>query len=274
MAHAAVTARQLLFAVLLVTVASACEATDAPPAQLNPLPASASPPATPAPTAPRPTLGPLTIRVDPLNGVSDSQAAPGAYRYHVEVPQLVGLPPRDAAIDTLIRSRLQRVVDDFLDIAQNAPPGPAGSDLTCTNRTVRLTGRLVVLRVDCSEYQAGSAHANTMTQTFNCDVAGGRILALQDLFGSGSGYLDVLATAARTQLRARLGSAEEATLVNGTEPTVDHYKAFLMDRAGLVIVFDKYQVAPGTAGQPEISVTYDDVQRYLDPTVTALLTGG
>jgi hypothetical protein len=271
MARDAGAAPKLLVVTLFAALLTACAAADVQaPAADQP---STGPSAPPGPTVtPGAAASPPTVRVDVLSGTSATEGGPGAYRYRVEVPQLDGLPARSQPVDTLIRSRMQKVVDDFLGLARDNQSGPPISELTCASRTVRATSRLAVLRVDCSSYQAGSAHPSTETPTFNCDLAAGRILTLQDLFRGGAAYLAVLSAAARTQLRASLPEADEQVLNAGTAPAVANFRAFLLNRGGLVVVFARYQVAPGAAGQPEISVSYDDLQRYVAPGITDLLT--
>jgi hypothetical protein len=143
--------------------------------------------------------------------------------------------------------------------------------MDCRSRTVRLTGRLAVLRVDCTEYQTGAAHPSSRTRTFNCDLAVGRLLALQDLFGIGSAYLSVISEAARDQL-ARLHAVDDRTLADGTAPAAANFRDFLLTQAALVIVFARYQVAPGAAGQPEVSIPYPALEKYLAPGVLTLAT--
>ena len=136
---------------------------------------------------------PPTVRVDVERGASASQSGPGAYRYDVQVPQLVGVPVHGDALDAMIHGVLQRDLGAFLSAAQDAQ---APTDLTCASHTVRVTSKLAVLRVDCTSSQAGVARPTTVTHTFNCDLARARILTLQDVFGRGSAYLDLLTTAA------------------------------------------------------------------------------
>jgi len=259
-----------LLAFLVLLGGPACAATDVPP------PAQATPSSVPS-TAPSPVASvvavppsPPAVRVDVESGASPAQSGPGAYRYRVEVPQLVGLEPHGGSLDSQIRGTLQRDVDAFLAAAQDAQ---TPTDLTCTNRTVRVTARLAVFRVDCTSSQAGVAQPSSATHTFNCDLAGTRILTLQDLFSAGSGYLDVLSAAARSQFPAEAAPAAGRTVADGTAPVPANFRAFLLDQAGLVIVFPDFRVAPGMTATPQVSVSYDDLRRYLATGIASLLAG-
>jgi hypothetical protein len=266
MARAAVMGRCLL-AGLLAAALAACGTAGGPAPAASGRAAPAAPSPVPSPTS-RAAPVPPAVSVEALTGVSPSSTGPGAYQYRVEVPRLEGVGTRAQAIDAIIRSTLQRALDGFLDEARAAgPEARKPSDLSCTSRTVRAAVRLVVLRVDCSERLAGTDRPAASSMTFNCDLAAGRILSLQDLFGAGSRYLDVLSSAARAQLRSRLPASEERALDDSTTPVVDNFRTFLLDRAALVLVL----TGRFAAGQVEVSVPYADLQRYLAPGVTDLI---
>jgi hypothetical protein len=261
---------RILLAVLVLLGLPACAATDVqPPRAAQTAPPLPSPVASLVAVPPSPPTPP-TVRVDTLSGASTAQTGPSAYRYSVQIPQLVGLAPHGQALDSLIRSAMQRDIDVFLSAAQDAQ---SPTDLTCASRTIRVTAKLAVLRVDCTSSQAGVARPSTVTHTFNCDLAGTRILRLQDLFAAGAAYLDVLATAARSQFPPQATPVADRTVADGTAPVADNFKAFLLDSAALVIVFPGYQVAPGAAAEPQVAISYDDLQRYLARGITNLLTG-
>jgi hypothetical protein len=257
-----------LLAVLVLQGTLACAATDVSPAPATAPPASPepSPVASVVPVSPSPP----TVRVDMDNGASSSQSGPGAYRYSVQIPQLVGVAEHGETLDMLIRGALQRDVDSFLSAAKDAQ---SPTDLTCASRTIRVTTKLAVLRVDCTSSQAGVARPTTVTHTFNCDLVGTRILRLQDLFSEGSAYLDVLSEAARARFPAQATPAADRSIVDGTAPVADNFRAFLLDRASLVIVFPDFQVAPGAAAAPQVAVSYDDLQRYFATGIANLLAG-
>jgi hypothetical protein len=258
-----------LLAVLVLPGLLACAATDVPPApQTDHAAPSASAAPSPVASVVPASPSPPTVRVDTQSGASPSQSGPGAYRYSVQIPQLVGVATHEQTLDTLIRGAVQRDLDTFLMAAQDTQ---SPMDLTCTSRTIRITAKLAVLRVDCTSSQTGVARSTTVTHTFNCDLAGTRILTLQDLFSAGSAYLDVLSAAARARFPARATPAADRSIVDGTAPVADNFKAFLLDQAALVIVFPDFQVAPDSAAAPQVAVSYDDLQRYFATGIANLL---
>ena len=260
-----------LLAVVVLQAMLACAATDLSAPTTNRTTPPTSAPASPGPSASpvAAATSPPTVRLDPEDGSSQAQTGPGAYRYAVQVPQLVGVAPHDQTVNALIRGTLQRDLDTFLTAAQDAQ---SPTDLTCSSRTVRMTVRLAVLRVDCTSSQTGVARPTTVTHTFNCDLSGARILTLQDLFSEGSAYLDVLSSAARAKLPPQTAPAADLSIVGGTAPVANNFRAFLLDQAALVIVFPDFQVA-GTIAAPQVAISYDDLQRYFATGIADLLAG-
>jgi len=261
----------LLFVLVLAPfVLAGCEATNVQQAPAPALDQPAPPSPTPAVTAgTRPS--PPAVQMEVLAGASSAPSGPGAYRYRVEVPRLDGSAVHLGAVDVAIRGTLQRQVDEFVAQARATAAARAPSDLECASRAVRLTARLAVLRVDCTEQLAGAPRPDLVTHTFNCDLVGGRILALEDLFSGGSTYLDVLSGAARAQLRARLPPGDDRTLDDGTAPVASNFKVFLLDRPALVIVLPGRYRPADTSGPPEVPVAYADLQRYLARGVADLI---
>lgn len=220
---------------------------------------------------PLPSATPPSVQVAVFTGSSSNLSGPGAYRYRVEYPQLAGNVGKVRGIDVTIQSTIQRNITAFMDAATRGPAATGLSELDCKSRTVRASVSLAVLRVDCAEHHPGVA--NTSIHTFNCDLGRGRVLALQDLFTQGSQYLNVLSEAAGQQLRSQLRPDDQRALADVTAPIVDNFKNFLLEEDALVIVFAKLQAPPDTAGQPEVAISYRDLERYFAPGIKQLVAG-
>ena len=258
--------RRVLLAALASTLLMGCGATA--PGQDQGGDAAGGSPGSPAAAEASPSPGVPRARIVSLSGTSPVGSGPGAYHYRVDYPQLDGLSSRAQTIDVLIQATIQRDVDDFVDEARAS--GSVRSELRCQAGAVRLTARLAVLRVDCTESGGSADRPRMATRTFNCDLAGARLLALQDLFTTGSGYLDVIADEARRQL-ARPGADVQGPLEEGTAPVVANFAAFLLDQGGLVIALPRY-AAPGSSSPPQVSMPYATLQRYLAAGILDLVT--
>lgn len=101
-------------------------------------------------------------------------------------------------------------------------------------------------------YAAGSS--STDTQYFTIDKSDGHLVTLAELFPSGTDYMTAISDYVRAQM-TELNKDGNHAYYEGTDlddafksiPTLNHY--YVDDKGGLVVFFDKYQVAPGAYGR-------------------------
>ena len=103
------------------------------------------------------------------------------------------------------------------------------------------------------------------------DKVSGKIAELKDLFASDD-FASVLADNLRKQMKEAM--AKDSNKIYWVENaeigldfvTLDDRHNFYWDKDGnLVIVFDKYEVAPGSMGTPEFVINKDAVSDILKP---------
>ena len=72
--------------------------------------------------------------------------------------------------------------------------------------------------------------------------------------------LESLAAVCRAELTTALSAAHDSNLQEmiqaGTEPVAENYQIFTISEEGLTIYFQKYQVAPGSAGTQAVLIPY------------------
>ena len=119
---------------------------------------------------------------------------------------------------------------------------------------------MISVRFNAESFFAGQAHPNHFIKTFNYDLNNGKMLALKDLFKSGSGYLQLFANYSRTELENKKINPDHKWLSEGLVPTPENYRNWNLKSDGLLITFDEYQVAAYTHGQPEILIPYHALQ--------------
>ncbi|HVV14806.1 MAG TPA: DUF3298 domain-containing protein [Candidatus Paceibacterota bacterium] len=115
------------------------------------------------------------------------------------------------------------------------------------------------------------AHPNGFYRTFVFD-AGGNNLTLENLFVSGSPYLNRLSAAAYSlvlaQLKEKAGEVTpdmEETVRMGTEPTPEALQFFYLQDGDLHLLFPPYQVAAYAAGSFDVAIPLSDLADILDP---------
>ena len=99
------------------------------------------------------------------------------------------------------------------------------------------------------------ASAYTEVYTYNIDLEAGRELTLRDMLGPD--YVELANAAVREGIAAREAADPDATFFHDEAgfTSIDEDQAFYINEAGNpVVLFEKYELAPGYMGQPEFEV--------------------
>ena len=103
-----------------------------------------------------------------------------------------------------------------------------------------------------------SAHPMIVIETMVFDLETERQISLTDILKEGS--LEEIAYVVRASLEAKpeyKDYLEGDTFLSGTEPTDENYSSFVLTDEYLIVLFQKYQVLPGVAGQPSVRIPYE-----------------
>ena len=138
------------------------------------------------------------------------------------------------------------------------PSGVGPSTLIGTVTTDFDSDQIVSVSFDEFTYFSGAAHGITVATTFNFDALTGQPYRLADLFTPSSNWLVALSRASRGALSRLFGSAALTTvwIDPGTTPKASNFSAWSITPWGLQITFGDYQVAPYSAGMPQITIPY------------------
>lgn len=144
--------------------------------------------------------------------------------------------------------------EKFVWYAARKYHGYVGMDITY--HTIRNDDALLSVRFDATINAGGSGE---YSRCFMLDKQTGNVLELSDLFLDGSDYIDVISAEILRQMTEQVnaGLADYFIPELGC-PDGDCFKEIAPDQNfyidsqnRLVIVFDEYEVAPGSAGMPE-----------------------
>lgn len=106
--------------------------------------------------------------------------------------------------------------------------------------------------VNCYEnWNSGSNE----TRYYNIDIQSEKIITLEDILGED--YVDAVNTSIQTQIQERMADGEVFwTPEEGGFTGISEDTKFYMNQAGNpVIVFGKYEIAPGSSGEVEFEIT-------------------
>lgn len=119
-----------------------------------------------------------------------------------------------------------------------------------------------------SEYFTGGAHPWHTQDTFNYNVANKQFLQLKDLFKPNSKYLTAVSDYCYNTLKYQLEFKDDDQvqldwLKHGTAPTIKNYRHWTLQKDGLLIYFDEYQVAAYVFGRPTVLIPFTALQDVL-----------
>ena len=95
-----------------------------------------------------------------------------------------------------------------------------------------------------------SAYGETMY--YNIDLKSGNLVTLKDLLGDD--YADIVNTSIREQMKQRTDVTFWTPEQGGFTGISDHVRFYINAADHPVIVFEKYEIAPGSEGQPEFEI--------------------
>jgi len=186
------------------------------------------------------------------------------YVVDVLYPRLTGLPGSVVArINARITAFVGETMSHFTSEVNaepiiRLPSGVGPSTLIGTVTTDFDSDQIVSVSFDEYTYLSGAAHGITVATSFNFDALTGQPYRLADLFTPSSNWLVALSRASRRALPRLFRSAASNTvwIDPGTTPKASNFSAWSIAPWGLQITFGEYQVAPYSAGMPQITIPY------------------
>lgn len=108
----------------------------------------------------------------------------------------------------------------------------------------------------------GLGGSGEYSRCFTLDMTSGALLELADLFAQGSDYVGIISADILRQMEEQVAAGQADYFIPGgifpdeaCFQAIDDEQNFYIDEDGkLVIVFDEYEVAPGSAGMPHFTI--------------------
>ena len=232
---------------------------------------------TPAPDQPAVDVPTAASVVDPNQPLSQSltmQSSPVSeageappYTINAQIPFLQGSDDvRVQNFNTYLKQVVTSEMDAFREgtIANASnPPIAAGSSFDLQYAVIGQRGEVWSVKYSISFYADGAAHPGHYSITINYDLANGREITLDELFISGSNYLQVISDACKAELSTRgIGFEGFST---GADPLPENFTNWNLSNEGLIITFDEYQVAPYAAGAQVVTIPFSALQSVINP---------
>ncbi len=219
-----------------------------------------------APTLPPPTpMLSQTVSIQP-SPFSEIGNAP-VYTITAQIPTLQGSSDTrvtnfNTLIEQIIQDEIAQFKTDVLAFASN-PPIAAGSSFDLQYAVIGQRADIWSIKLEIYVYSDGAAHPNGYSRTLNYDLSNGREITLDELFLSGSNYLQMLSDLCKTQLSTRDIGFEMFSA--GADPLAENYQRWNISDQGLTITFDAYQVAAYAAGPQLVTIPFSELQSMINP---------
>ena len=196
-------------------------------------------------------------------GVTSIRSLPGndIYQADMDIPEIAGEPE----LNTLINNQINSWYDEFISDAElnSQIAKEYGQPFTFENQWKVPLNNEECTSVLLTAYQfTGGANGIDYMASFTWNKITQKIMPLESFLPlvMTDPSLESLAQICRKELTAALSAENDSNLqqmiLAGTEPVAENYQIFTISDAGLTIYFQKYQVAPGSAGTQAVLIPY------------------
>ena len=196
-------------------------------------------------------------------GVTSIRSLPGndIAQADMDIPEIAGQPQ----LNSLISKKINGWYDDFISDAQlnSQMVEEYGQPFTFESQWKVPLNNEECTSVLLTAYQfTGGANGIDYMASFTWNKITQKIMPLESFLPLvlTEPSLASLAQICRKELTAALSAENDSNLqqmiLAGTEPVAENYQIFTISDAGLTIYFQKYQVAPGSAGTQAVLIPY------------------
>ncbi|MEE0133890.1 MAG: DUF3298 and DUF4163 domain-containing protein [Treponema sp.] len=196
-------------------------------------------------------------------GVTSIRSLPGndIYQADMDIPEIDGEPE----LNTLINNQINSWYDNFISEAElnSQMVEEYGQPFTFENQWKVPLNTQDCVSVLLTAYQfTGGANGLEQMASFTWNKITDKIMPLESFLPLvlEDPSLDALAAVCREELTVALSAENDTNLQEmiqtGTEPVAENYQIFTISEKGLTIYFQKYQVAPGSAGTQAVLIPY------------------
>lgn len=190
----------------------------------------------------------------------------------VQYPKISGLTDADAqsainaAIKQLADTASAEGAQNASDMAQAVKEGYGGGVNMCEtyfDYAVKYN-RDGLLSIVFQDYQySGGAHGGTLQTGLTFDLATGKMLKLNDLTNTSSGYRAYINASIRQSIDNRIASGNLTEFPDAKFSDIGDDPAFFLSNTGIVFYFQQYEYFPYAAGIQEFTIPYSELKDML-----------
>ncbi|OGK25627.1 hypothetical protein A3C28_00455 [Candidatus Roizmanbacteria bacterium RIFCSPHIGHO2_02_FULL_39_9] len=213
--------------------------------------------------------------------VKDATIKESNEKYSIDViyPQVENLTNKteQSKLNQSVQDRMNSLVAEFKQNQVSSVEIPefenAKSELKITYTSGLANSKIFSTQFQILENFPGMAHPNNYNEVFNYNLQNASLISLSTLFKPDSNYLQTLAEQARKDLlEQEKENPDAADFINeGTGPTADNFDLFLLDKDGLVLIFNPAAVAPDYFGTMKVTIPYGQIRNLFNPEFSSIL---
>lgn len=194
---------------------------------------------------------------------------------NVRYPQVDGIS--DVEQTEMLNGELRNTAVSWMDefrreVANTGSPNPLGSKSTIDINAIVtfLSPDVMSVRYDASVYSAGAAHPNLLYKTLNWDIVRTTTINTDDLLVTEADWITRFSELAIADLERQFADAGDgfeamsADIRNGAGPRAENFRAWTMDRNGVTLYFEPYQVAAYAAGPQRVEIPWTSLPGMVD----------
>lgn len=196
-------------------------------------------------------------------GVSSVRAMPSTdvYQADIDIPEIANEPELNTLLDNQVNSWFESFVSDAELNSQVAES--MGQPFTFENQWKLTLNTNDCVSILLTSYQfTGGANGEDKLASITWNKLTDKVMQLEAFLPLvlPEPSLESLAQMCRKELTVALVAENNPELLDmidsGTEPVPENYDIFTISDQGLTIYFEKYQVAPGSAGTQAVLLPY------------------
>lgn len=198
------------------------------------------------------------------NSGSEIEQAAVHCELKIDFPIFEDDPALNAIVSKTVKSQITSFWNDYYSVSPDdmaKSPTARNFELVIGYDDIVRDENYISFLLSVYEY-AGGAHGLTSLVPVNYDIKTKKLVSLADVLRPASkNWLTKLSNEARKQLMEKVKkgelSSDEGMIKEGTEPKLENFKIFKIEKGKIKIIFEQYQVAPYSEGLPEITIPID-----------------
>lgn len=190
----------------------------------------------------------------------------GNSELEVEVPRIENIDESNDEASKIINEDIDRFTQRIIDSYNKEKDSENHLSVTVESDVLKNTNDWITLRLKVSEVRAGS---NIQYKFYHIDKKKDKIIQLSNLFINEDFKL-YISNEIKKQMISKM--REDESIVYWVNSDVEEWnfdtiennqEFYFSEKGNIVIVFDKYEVAPGAMGTPKFEINKDIYEKFL-----------